>query len=154
MKAIKRLFVANRGEIAARIVQACRKLDIEAVVGVSAADRETLAARLADRSVCVGQRQASESYLKMEAMVVAALGSGCDAIHPGYGLPAERSDFQHFCAENGLMFVGPGRSQRIKVCPRLRARVGWDHRKKRSRSAKRSATHFCSRRGLAVEGVA
>lgn len=122
MKSIQRLFVANRGEIAVRIVEACRKLGIEAVVGVSVADRETLAARLADRSVCIGPRQASESYLKMETLLVAAQGSGCDAIHPGYGFLAERSDFQRLCAENDLIFVGPSAETIEAMGDKLQAR--------------------------------
>lgn len=104
---IKRLFIANRGEIAVRVVNACRKLGIEAVVAVSAADRETLAARLADRAVCVGAPRPRDSYLNMEALITAALGTGCDAVHPGYGFLAERPDFQRLCAANGIVFVGP-----------------------------------------------
>src|ERR1035437_3446847 len=107
LKPIKRLFVANRGEIAVRIVQACRKLNIEAVVGVSAADRETLAAKLADRVVCIGPARAADSYLRQEIIITAAKATGCDAVHPGYGFLAERAEFQRLCAQNAIIFVGP-----------------------------------------------
>ena len=100
--AIRRLFIANRGEIAVRIIAACRKLDIEAVVGVSDADLESLAARTADRAIRIGPPPASKSYLDMAAVVAAAKASGCDAIHPGYGFLAERADVQRQCIGEGL----------------------------------------------------
>ncbi len=104
---ITRLLIANRGEIAVRIVEACRKLGIETVVGVSDADRHTLAATMANRAICVGPALTAESYLKMEAIVTAAEGTGCQAIHPGYGFLAENAKFQSLCEEHGLIFVGP-----------------------------------------------
>ncbi|MGQ0620313.1 MAG: acetyl-CoA carboxylase biotin carboxylase subunit [Panacagrimonas sp.] len=104
---IRRVFVANRGEIAVRVVRACRALGIECVVGVSAADRETMAARLADRAVCIGPAMARDSYLNIPAIITAAKGTGCDAIHPGYGFLSERPAFAEACAENGLIFIGP-----------------------------------------------
>ncbi len=107
MPAIQRLFVANRGEIAVRIVRACERLGIETVVAVSEADRNSLAARLATRAVCIGPAAASQSYLRAETLVAAALGSGCQAIHPGYGFLAERAQFARMCEEAGLLFVGP-----------------------------------------------
>jgi len=114
--------VANRGEIAVRIIDACRRLGIETVVGVSTADRETLAARLADRTVCIGPPRAPQSYLKAETLVAAALGSGCDAVHPGYGFLAERPAFQRLCADHGLLFIGP-RAETIEAMgDKLRAR--------------------------------
>src|SRR5687768_2682968 len=99
---IRRIFVANRGEIAVRIVRACRALGVEAVVGVSEADRGSMAAQLADRAVCIGASPAVESYLNRNAIVTAALGTGCDALHPGYGFLSERAGFQRLCAEHGL----------------------------------------------------
>ncbi len=119
---ITRLFIANRGEIAVRIVKACRKLGIEAVVGVSEADRDTLAARLADRAICIGPAPAARSYLKMEAMVAAALGTGCQAVHPGYGFLAENAKFQSLCADQGLIFVGPPASAISAMGDKLTAR--------------------------------
>lgn len=104
---IRRLFIANRGEIAVRIVRACRALDIECVLAVSEADVDTLAARLANETVVVGPGPAAQSYLRIEAIVEAALGSGCDAVHPGYGFLSERSAFARACLEAGLLFVGP-----------------------------------------------
>ncbi|MFZ0382382.1 MAG: biotin carboxylase N-terminal domain-containing protein, partial [Solirubrobacteraceae bacterium] len=89
MNRIKRVFVANRGEIALRIVTACQELGLEAVVGFSEADRGGLAARRADRAVCIGPAPAAQSYLREDLVVQAALGTGCDAIHPGYGFLSE-----------------------------------------------------------------
>jgi acetyl-CoA carboxylase biotin carboxylase subunit len=119
---IRRLFVANRGEIAVRIVDACNRLGIEAVVGVSDADRESLAARRADRAVCIGPARASDSYLRKETVVAAALGTGCDAVHPGYGFLSERAPFRRYCAENGLIFVGPSAEAISELGDKLRAR--------------------------------
>jgi len=107
MPPFKRLFVANRGEIAVRIVRACERLGIESVVAVSDADRDTLAARLATSAVCIGPAPAVQSYLKAEAVVAAAVGTGCEAIHPGYGFLSERAAFARLCAQAGLVFVGP-----------------------------------------------
>ena len=104
---MKRVFVANRGEIAVRIVRACRELQLECVVGVSDADRKGLAARLADRSICIGPAPASASYLRDDLVVQAALGTGCDAIHPGYGFLAESARLATRAAEHGLIFIGP-----------------------------------------------
>lgn len=119
---IRRLFVANRGEIAVRIVDACRVLEIESVVGVSDADRDTMAARLANRSVCIGPAKAAESYLRKEAIVAAALGTGCDAVHPGYGFLSERSEFRRYCDEHRLTFVGPSAAAMEALGDKLSAR--------------------------------
>jgi acetyl-CoA carboxylase biotin carboxylase subunit len=107
MPVIQRLFVANRGEIAVRIIRACQRLGIEAVVAVSDVDRNSLAARLATRAVCIGPAAASQSYLRAETLVAAALGSGCQALHPGYGFLSERPAFVRMCEDAGLLFVGP-----------------------------------------------
>jgi acetyl-CoA carboxylase, biotin carboxylase subunit len=109
---IQRVLVANRGEIALRVVRACHALGIEAVVAVSDADRGSLAARLADRSVCVGGPRVAQSYLNQDALLAAALGTGCDAVHPGYGFLAENPSFPAACEGHGLTFVGP-RSETI-----------------------------------------
>ncbi len=108
MTPLRRVFVANRGEIAVRIVRACRVAGLEAVVGVSEADRGSLAARLADRSLCIGPPPAAQSYLHGEAVLAAALGAGCQAVHPGYGFLAENAEFARACERAGLVFVGPG----------------------------------------------
>jgi acetyl-CoA carboxylase, biotin carboxylase subunit len=104
---LRRVFIANRGEIAVRIVSACRALDLECVVGASAADMDGMAAREADRVVCIGPAPASESYLRPDVVVQAALGTGCDAIHPGYGFLSESPDLARLAREHGLTFVGP-----------------------------------------------
>jgi acetyl-CoA carboxylase biotin carboxylase subunit len=104
---VNRVLVANRGEIAVRIIKACRALGAEAVVAVSEADRETLAARLADRVVCIGPPRSVDSYLNVKAIIAAARGSGCDAIHPGYGFLAEKPELAEACEEYGIKFIGP-----------------------------------------------
>jgi acetyl-CoA carboxylase biotin carboxylase subunit len=104
---IARVFVANRGEIAVRIVRACRALGLEVVVGVSEVDRDSAAARLADRAVCIGPARAADSYLRPETIVQAALGTGCNAIHPGYGFLSENPRLARLAREEGLRFVGP-----------------------------------------------
>jgi acetyl-CoA carboxylase biotin carboxylase subunit len=104
---LARVFIANRGEIAVRIVAACRAAGLECVVGASEADLDGLAARQADRVVCIGPPPAAESYLKAETIVAAALGTGCDAIHPGYGFLSESPRLAAAAREHGLVFVGP-----------------------------------------------
>jgi len=102
-----RVLVANRGEIAVRIVRACQAIGIETVVATSEADRDSLAARIADRAFCVGPANAPESYLDPEKMVGAAIVTGCDCLHPGYGFLAESPELAKLCAENDIVFVGP-----------------------------------------------
>jgi acetyl-CoA carboxylase biotin carboxylase subunit len=104
---IRRVFVANRGEIAVRIIRACHELGIEAVLGTSEADRDSLPARLADRAVCIGPAPAAQSYLRHDTLVTAALGTGCQALHPGYGFLAERAALQRACTEHQIAFIGP-----------------------------------------------
>jgi acetyl-CoA carboxylase biotin carboxylase subunit len=107
MKRINRVFVANRGEIALRIVTACQGLGIETVVGASEVDMQSLAARRADRAVCIGPAPATQSYLRDDVVVQAALGTGCDAIHPGYGFLSESPRLAARAREHGITFVGP-----------------------------------------------
>ncbi|HEX4010720.1 MAG TPA: biotin carboxylase N-terminal domain-containing protein [Solirubrobacteraceae bacterium] len=102
-----RVFIANRGEIAVRIVRACRKLGLECVVGASEADIDGMAAHLADRVVCIGPGPAAQSYLRDDAVVHAALATECDAIHPGYGFLSESPQLARRAREHGLTFVGP-----------------------------------------------
>lgn len=104
---LKRVLVANRGEIAVRIVRACHALGIEAVVAVSDADRDSLAARMADHAICIGPARSALSYLNVPALITAARGTGCDAVHPGYGFLSERAVFAQACADNDLVFIGP-----------------------------------------------
>jgi acetyl-CoA carboxylase biotin carboxylase subunit len=119
---VKRVFIANRGEIAVRIVRACRTAGLQCVVGVSDADRDGMAARLADRSVCIGPAAASASYLRDDLVVQAALGTGCDAVHPGYGFLAESTALATRCADNGVAFVGPPSSVIALTGDKLAAR--------------------------------
>jgi acetyl-CoA carboxylase biotin carboxylase subunit len=103
----KRVLVANRGEIAVRIIRALHENDVEAVAVYSTADADALHVRLADRAVRVGPPQASESYLKIPSLVAAATTTGCEAVHPGYGFLAENPAFVEACADNDLDFIGP-----------------------------------------------
>jgi acetyl-CoA carboxylase biotin carboxylase subunit len=105
--ALRRIFIANRGEIAARIIRTCRTLGIETVLATSVADRDSLPARLADRAICIGPSRSSESYLKIDAIVHAALATGSDALHPGYGFLAERPELATSCEAEGIVFIGP-----------------------------------------------
>jgi acetyl-CoA carboxylase, biotin carboxylase subunit len=103
-----RVLVANRGEIAVRVIRALHEADVEAVAVYSTADAGTLHTRLADRAVCIGPPSAAESYLNMASVIAAAQTTGCEAIHPGYGFLAENPAFVRACEDNGLVFVGPG----------------------------------------------
>ena len=104
---LKRVLIANRGEIALRVLRACRELGIETVAVYSQADAEALHVQLATQSVCIGPAKASESYLNQTALLTAALATGCDGIHPGYGFLSENADFAAACAATGLTFIGP-----------------------------------------------
>ncbi len=119
---IRRVLVANRGEIAVRIIRTLKRLGIESVLAVSAADRNSLGARLADRAICIGPARATESYLRIGTLIEAALGVGAQAIHPGYGFLSERAEFATACEENGLVFIGPTAAQIEQVGNKLEAR--------------------------------
>jgi len=120
---IKRLFVANRGEIAVRIVRAAQALNIETVVAVSDADRDSAAARLADRAIVIGPASASKSYLDPRLIVHAARESGSDGLHPGYGFLSERAVLPRLCADHGISFVGPAPEVIDALGDKLRARA-------------------------------
>ena len=104
---LKRILIANRGEIALRILRACRELDLETVAVYSEADAEAIHAQLATQAVCIGPARAAESYLNQDAVLTVARGTGCDGIHPGYGFLSENADFADACAAAGLTFIGP-----------------------------------------------
>jgi acetyl-CoA carboxylase, biotin carboxylase subunit len=120
---IRRILIANRGEIATRIIRTCRALGIETVLAASEADRDSLPARLADRTVCIGPARPTESYLRVETIVQAALGTGANAIHPGYGFLSERAALARLCEEQGVIFIGPTAAQIEAVGDKLRARA-------------------------------
>lgn len=120
---VSRVLVANRGEIAVRVIRACQALGIETVVAVSAADRDSLPARLADRAVCIGPPPPNRSYLRVEALVAAAQGTGCDALHPGYGFLAEAPSLAAACAEHGITFIGPRAESIQQMGNKLAARA-------------------------------
>lgn len=104
---LRRVLIANRGEIAVRIVRACRDEGLEAVLAISDADRGSLGAQLADRAICIGPASATESYLDVNRLLAAATVTGCDALHPGYGFVSERPELPEACADAGVTFVGP-----------------------------------------------
>ncbi|KQT52517.1 MULTISPECIES: acetyl-CoA carboxylase biotin carboxylase subunit [unclassified Aureimonas] len=120
--AISRVFVANRGEIAVRIIRAARELGLSTVQAVSAADGAMLAARLADETVPVGPAHATKSYLNKQGMVQAAVDSGCDAVHPGYGFLSENAEFAEMVEAAGLVFIGPRPDTIRKMGDKARAR--------------------------------
>lgn len=120
--AIGRILIANRGEIAVRIIQTCRRLGIETVLAVSEADGTSLGAKLATRAVCIGPPSSVQSYLKVDAIISAAIGTGCDAIHPGYGFLSENAKLAEACSENNLIFIGPAAEQIVAVGDKLKAR--------------------------------
>ena len=120
---VSRVFIANRGEIAVRIVRACRKLGLECVVGASTVDMDGLAAELADRVVCIGPGPAGESYLRCDTVVAAALATGCDALHPGYGFLSENPLLAATAQQHGLAFVGPPAAAIELAGDKLRARA-------------------------------
>jgi acetyl-CoA carboxylase, biotin carboxylase subunit len=103
----RKILIANRGEIALRVLRACRTLGIEAVVVYSEADRESLPVQLADEAICIGPADARRSYLSAPAVISAALVTDCDAIHPGYGFLSEDEGFADAVAAHGLTFIGP-----------------------------------------------
>ena len=96
---IKKLLIANRGEIAVRVIRACREMGIETVAVYSEADREALHVQLADEAYCIGPASSKESYLNFTNIISVATLTGCDAIHPGYGFLAENADFAELCRE-------------------------------------------------------
>lgn len=102
-----KILIANRGEIAVRIIRACREMGIETVAVYSEADREALHTKLADEAICIGPAALSESYLSMEKILSAAVVSGADAIHPGFGLLSENSKFARRCKACRITFIGP-----------------------------------------------
>ena len=120
---IRRVLIANRGEIAIRVMRTCKSLGIETVLAASEADLNSLPARLADRTLCIGPARPSESYLKIDTIVQAAMSVKADAIHPGYGFLSERAPLARLCEEQGVIFLGPSSTQIEAVGDKLRARA-------------------------------
>ena len=110
----KKVLIANRGEIALRVIRACRELGIQTVAVYSEADRESLHVRFADDDVCIGPAPARDSYLKIPRIIAAAEIAGADAIHPGYGFLAENAEFAETCEASNIAFIGPT-AQQIRV---------------------------------------
>ncbi|HUO52933.1 MAG TPA: acetyl-CoA carboxylase biotin carboxylase subunit [Gemmatimonadaceae bacterium] len=110
----KKILIANRGEIALRVIRACRELGIQTVAVYSEADRESLHVRFADDDVCIGPSPARDSYLRIPRLIAAAEITGADAIHPGYGFLAENAEFAETCAASNIAFIGPT-AQQIRV---------------------------------------
>src|SRR6478609_11611158 len=106
-----KVLIANRGEIALRVIRACRELGVETVAVYSTADRESLHVRFADDDVCIGPPPARESYLNIPRIIAAAEITGADAIHPGYGFLAENAEFADICAASKIAFIGPTADQ-------------------------------------------
>jgi acetyl-CoA carboxylase, biotin carboxylase subunit len=102
-----RVLIANRGEVAVRVIRALHELDIEAVAAYSTIDEGSLHVRMADRAVCIGPPPAAESYLRIPSVIAAANTTGCQAVHPGWGFLAENPAFAEACADNDLVFIGP-----------------------------------------------
>ncbi len=119
----RRVLVANRGEVAVRVIRALHENDIEAVAVYSTADRDSLHVRLADRAVAIGPPQATESYLKIPSVIAAATTTGCDAVHPGWGFLAENPAFVEACADNDLVFIGPSAEVMARMGDKVRAKA-------------------------------
>lgn len=103
----RRILIANRGEIAVRIIRACKEMGIETVAVYSTADSSSLHVHLADMAVCIGPAASAQSYLNVQNILSAATRLGCDAIHPGYGFLSENSEFARLVEQCGMVFIGP-----------------------------------------------
>ena len=119
---IRRILIANRGEIAVRVVRSCQRLGIETVLAASEADLESLAARMADHTICIGPAKSSESYLNVTSVVAAAVAAKVDAIHPGYGFLSENQELAKACSAADIIFIGPTAAQLDAVGDKLKAR--------------------------------
>ena len=119
---IQKMLIANRGEIAVRIIRVCREMGIETVAVYSVADKEALHTQLADEAICIGETKSSESYLNMESIISAAITSGADAIHPGFGFLSENPTFARLCEKCNITYVGPHSDVIEKMGNKVQAR--------------------------------
>ncbi len=122
-RSIQKVLIANRGEIAVRIIRACRELGIETVAVYSEADKEALHTQLADEAICIGPADSSESYLDMERIISATVVSGADAIHPGFGFLSENAKFAELCEQCNIIFIGPASGVIRKMGNKAEARA-------------------------------
>lgn len=122
MRIIKKILVANRGEIAIRVMRTCREMEISTVAVYSSADRTSLHVRYADEAYHIGEAPSAESYLNAGRIIDTALKCGADAIHPGYGFLSENRDFAAMCAHRGLVFIGPSPEVMFRMGDKVRAR--------------------------------
>ncbi|HTQ63046.1 MAG TPA: acetyl-CoA carboxylase biotin carboxylase subunit [Candidatus Solibacter sp.] len=120
---IRRILIANRGEIAVRVIRTCQRLGVESVLAASEADLDSMAARLADETICIGPPNSAQSYLNIQAIVAAAAASKAGAIHPGYGFLSENPKLAEACEREGLIFIGPTVEQLYAVGDKLKARA-------------------------------
>jgi len=118
-----KVLIANRGEIALRVIRACRELGVRTVMAYSEADRDSLPVRVADERICIGPGPSSKSYLHIPNLISAALLTGCEAIHPGYGFLSENPSFAEVCADCGLVFIGPPPAAMVKMGDKAEARA-------------------------------
>src|SRR3984885_13217624 len=119
----RKVLIANRGEIALRVIRACRELGISTVAVYSVADEHSLHVKLADEAVCIGPAHSKLSYLNIASILSAADITGADAIHPGYGFLSENSEFARLCGECGITFIGPTAANLVAMGEKTRARA-------------------------------
>jgi acetyl-CoA carboxylase biotin carboxylase subunit len=117
-----KILIANRGEIALRVIRACRELGVRSVIAYSEADRQSLPVRMADEHICIGPGPSTKSYLNIPNIITAALLTGCEAIHPGYGFLSENPTFAEICQDTGLIFIGPPPAAMVQMSDKVQAR--------------------------------
>jgi acetyl-CoA carboxylase biotin carboxylase subunit len=122
----KKVLIANRGEIALRVIRACREMDVTAVIAYSEADRDSLPVRMADERICIGPGPGSKSYLHIPNIISAALLTGCEAIHPGYGFLSENASFAEICVDVGVVFIGPPPAAMVQMGDKVQARIAME----------------------------
>src|SRR5690242_4395777 len=122
----RKIMIANRGEIALRVIRACRELGIRTVIAYSEADRDSLPVKLADERICIGPGASTKSYLNITNIISAALLTNAEAIHPGYGFLAENTSFVEICADCHITFIGPPPSVAATMGDKVQARIAMD----------------------------